>query len=306
MRGHQIESNAWEEKNDERSRHDDLLKHYVSFLRNCDAETFGISLAAASSKYATPAVWSRIFGVGSERVADVGDLIWPLIERPDFLENGVTLRDAVRFITAAWSSRAPKARIKFETMALDETRFKNQDDLGRWHRILGRIFKIVPEEELESMAMRALHRKLVASGLLIENNPLFRLTVSGGDHGVSGVGTMYRIDGENEPGFDTQLLAASESLFARVRRTTSDNPGSDLAALWGEAMALLALLEAHPTLSDRDECAAWGHISNAVERVALSPNYVPGTDSLPDLAIMFSVLDRLSASRYPELHGPLC
>jgi hypothetical protein len=46
--------------------------------------------------------------------------------------------------------------------------------------------------------------------------------------------------------------------------------------------------------------AAWGHVSNAVERVASSPNFIPGTDGLPDLDAMFAVLDRLSSSKYPE------
>jgi hypothetical protein len=65
-------------------------------------------------------------------------------------------------------------------------------------------------------------------------------------------------------------------------------------------VALLALIDANPGLHDRVDRSAWGHVANAVERVASSPNYVPGANGLPDLATIFAVLDRLSSSRYPE------
>lgn len=300
LRGHHLEANAWDEKESERTRHDDLLRHYVDFLRTCNAATFETSVVAASRDYATPSVWSRIFGVGSERVADVGDLLWPLIERPDFLENSATLRDAVRFIAAAWSSRTPEARIRFEAMALDETRFKDQGDLQRWHRILGRILALVPEEALELSTTRALRCALDKEGLLTGNEPIYRLTTSVGDPDDFMRDQLRDAGVDPNTGLNRDVLAASEALYAHVGRTGSDSPALDLAVLWDEAMALLALLDANPGLHDRLDCPAWGHISNAVERVASSSNYVPGADGLPELPAMFSTLERLSTSRYPE------
>lgn len=129
--GYEIEFNAWnEQKYDDRAHDSDLLRNYVRFLRDCDMATFEISVDASSRDYATASVWARIFGVGSERVAEVGDLLWPLIERPDFLENTGTMRDAVRFVASAWSSRTKNEHIRFETMALDETRFADEDELN--------------------------------------------------------------------------------------------------------------------------------------------------------------------------------
>lgn len=300
LRGQQIEFNAWDEEKEERTRDDDLLRHYVRFLRVCDTAAFATSVAAASLDYATPTIWARIFGVGSERVAEVGDLLWPLIERRDFLENSATLRDAVRFIAAAWSSRTCEARIRFETLAIDETGFNGKDDLHRWHRVLGRIFALVPENLLELSATRTLRRTLETDGLLAGNEPIYRSTSSAGND------DNYTRDQLRSAGVDTgaaphrEVLDASNALDALVKRTPSDSPAPDLAALWSAAMALLKLIDANPGLHGQVDCSAWGHISNAVERAASSSNYVPGADGLPDLATMFSVLDRLLLSRYPE------
>lgn len=300
LRGHDIEFNVWEEAEDGCGDEDDLLRHYARFLRDCDAATFAISVEAASRSYATASVWARIFGVGSERVAEVGDLLWPLIERPDFLENSGTLRDAARFVAAAWPSRTREARIRLETMALDETRFTEEDDLYRWRGILGRILALMPEDVLELEAMRALRRALNAEGFLTENEPIYRHTSYGGGHGEIIRDRLRRAGVDLDAGPNREVLDASDALHAHVERIPSSSPAPDLAALWRAAVALLALIDANPGLPDQADRSAWGHVANAVERVASSPNYVPGADSLPDLAAMFAVLERLSSSRYPE------
>ncbi len=82
---------------------------------------------------------------------------------------------------------------------------------------------------------------------------------------------------------------------------TSDR--AKLATLWSGATALLALIDANPGLHGQVDHSAWGHVSNAVERVASSRNFVPGADGLPDLDTMLAVLARLSASKYPERRG---
>ena len=69
---------------------------------------------------------------------------------------------------------------------------------------------------------------------------------------------------------------------------------------WLVTAALLALLDANPGLHDQVDHSAWGHISNAVERVASSRNFTPGMGGLPDLDKMLALLARLSISKYPE------
>jgi hypothetical protein len=94
----------------------------------------------------------------------------------------------------------------------------------------------------------------------------------------------------------------SNNLYVRMRQTSTDSPAQDLAVLWCEALELVALIDANPGLDDQGARAAWGYVSNAVERIASSGNYVPGAAGLPDLSTMFAVLDRLSASCYPDQH----
>ncbi len=53
------------------SKRDDVLGHYITFLRTCSVEAFKESVEAAASGYSSPAVWARLLGVGAERVADV-------------------------------------------------------------------------------------------------------------------------------------------------------------------------------------------------------------------------------------------
>ena len=301
LRGYEIQYNAWDEEEDGRTHDDDLLRHYVHFLRNCDSASFATSVVAASRDYATASVWARIYGVGSERIAAVGDLLWPLIERPDFFENSGTLRDAVRFVAAAWQSRTSDARIRFETMALDEMRFTAEDKLGRWHRILGRIFTLVPEDAFELEEMRSLYRVLNAEGFLLENEPIHRFTHTLGDHGDFVRDELRRAGVDLDAGPHMEVLNASDALHARFERTPLSSNVSDLVALWNDAVALLALIDMNSELHDLVVHSAFGHVANAIERIVSSPNYVPGTYGLPDFATIFAVLERLSSSRYPEL-----
>jgi hypothetical protein len=303
LRGYDIEFDAWDEDDDKEAsggRDDDILKHYVDFLRECDVPTYAASVAAASTDYATASVWTRIFGVGAERSGDVGNLLWPFIERPDFLENSDTLRDAVAFVASAWPTRSREARIRFETMALDETRFSEEEERVRWHRILGRILRLVPEDSLELKDMRALRRALDADGLLTENDPLRRFTSSWGEHEDYVRSELRRAGVDLDSGPNREVLDASDALYAQVQGTPSDSTATDLALLWSAAIALLTLVDANPGLHDKVDCSSWGNIGNAVERVASSANYAPGADGLPDLTSMFAVLQRLSGSRYPE------
>lgn len=303
LRGHDIELNTWED-DDGRHHDDDLLWHYGSFLRDCDIIAFADSVTAASRNYATASIWSRIFGIGAERVAEVGDLLWPLVERPDFLANSGTLRDAIRFVAAAWSSRSQEERVRFETMALDDTRFTDANQLETWRRRLGRILALLPEQSLELEEMRALRRELDTEGLLSENDPLYRYNSEpGDDEDTDFVRDRLRQAGlDLEAGPNREVLDASNALHAHVKRTPSDSPAADLAALWNKAVELLQLVDANPGLHDQVDRSAWGHVANAAERVASSPNYVPGVDGLPDITSMFLVLERLASSPYPESH----
>lgn len=304
FRGIVVEFNAWEEPDaGETSRNDDVLADYVAFLRSCDVASFRLSVAAASRAYATASVWTRILGVASERVAEVGDLIWPTMTQPALLQNGDTLRDAIRFVAAAWPSRSHAERRAFEEMVLDDTRHADDDARERWRLILGRLLGQIPEEALVLQPTRDLRRKMQADGELTDNRPIRSFSSCWGRHEDYVRGKLRQQGVDMDSGPNRVVLDASEALHVSVTATPGDSDAAQLASLWSEATALLALIDTNPGLHGQIDHSAWGHISNAVERVASSPNFDPGMDGLPDLDTMLAVLAQLSASNYPESRG---
>lgn len=303
FRGMDVEFNAWDENDDPRSLDDDVLAHYVAFLRSCDERFFASSVAAASCGYATASVWKRILGIASERIEEVGNLIWPMMRKPDLLENGDTLRDAIRFVGAAWTSRSREERRSFEEMALDDTRHVDDDARKRWRSILGRLLALIPEEALVLELTRDLRRQLQSDGDLTDNRPIrsFSSSLGGREDYVREKLQREGVDMDGSP--NRVVLDASNALHSSVNATPATSDSAKLATLWSEAKALLALIDANPGLHGDVDHSAWGHVSNAVERVASSRNFSPSADGLPDLDMLLTVLARLSASKYPEPQG---
>ncbi|NJB91692.1 hypothetical protein GGR72_000018 [Xanthomonas arboricola] len=301
FRGHDVEFNAWDEKDEDApGREDDLLTNFVKFLRGCDVDAFSNSVDAASLDYAAASVWTRILGVASERVGEVGDLVWPMMAKPDLIENGDTLRDAVRFVAAAWSSRTLEEKERFETMAVDDARHPDGERTKRWRRILGRLLVLIPEEQLALEVTRDQRRGMETDGELEENRPIRNFYSSWGGHEDWEMERLRR-DGVNmDAGPNRMVLDASNALNTKYKSTPGDSNAAELAALWLNAMATMTMADDNPGLHEQIDRSAWGHIANAVERVASSPNYAPGVDGLPELDAMFAVLGRLSLSKYPE------
>lgn len=296
-----FEFNAWEESEGNGfGREDDVLTNFVAFLRSCEAHAFSASIAAASRDYAAASVWTRLLGVASERVEEVGDLVWPLTARPDLIENSDTFRYAVHFIAAAWQSQTSDERERFETMVLDNIRNPDEDQKKRWRRILGLLFMLIPKEEFVLDATRSLHQQMERAGELEENRPIRSSRVSWVAHEEMEIEQLRRAGIDMDTGPNRMALDSANALSIKYNATPSDSEAAVLAELWSDAMSLMAVVNENPELHARVDRSAWGHIANAVERVASSPNYVPGAEGLPDLNRIFTVLDRLSSSKYPE------
>jgi len=296
--------NAWDEEGDNApSRDDDVLGRYVAFLRSCDMACFASSVAAASREYSTASVWTRILGVASERVAEVGDLIWPMMTKPDLLVHGDTLREAIRFVAAAWPSRSHEERRAFEEMVLDNTRHGDDNTNGRWRRTLGLLLALIPEDALALEPTRDLRRQMQAGGELTDNRPVHSSFPDWGVLDDCVRRTMRREGVDIDSGPNRVVLDAADAPHASVNATPGESDAAKLATLWSEATALLALIDANPGLHGQVDHSAWGYVSNAVERVASGPSFAPGVDGLPELDTMLAVLARLSASRYPQRRG---
>ncbi|WP_316348247.1 hypothetical protein [Desulfuromonas acetoxidans] len=305
LRGHYFTYDSWHEKDDDSPRRkDDLLENYELFLRNCSPEHFKISVEEASRDYTCAPVLARIFGIGSERIEEVGDFLWPLIQHSDVFENSAISRETIRFLVSAWPSRTREDRIQFETMALNETRFSDKDDLHRWHRTLSKFFAQVEEDLLELEAMRELRNSLKTAGFHTDNTRI-RITENSEYNSSDYMREELRRTGiDIDTGPNRLVIDSSDELKNHLDRISSDSSTFEFAALWRDITTLLTLLDANPGLHEQIDRSAWIIVANATEMVASNPNYEPGVDGLPEVTSVFAILQRLSLSRYPEPSEP--
>lgn len=293
---------AWD---DPEGRHgtqdDDVLAHLVAHLRDCAPEAFATTVEAAASDYAGPAIWTRILGVGAERVDEVRDLLWPFASNVTILAHEDIVRDAVRFLAAVYPSRTLDERTAFEAQALRPDLFSDKDEQRWWRRTLSRWLSLVDAEAIATEAMRAFRDELDAAGDLAGNPPTRSMRVSwGSSRGI----TRSLLAGEGldvDEGIDAQMLALSEALYEKVQVTPSDSEGAALAELWAAAVETLEFWDANAAALDaKVEQPVWGHISNAVERIAGAAAYAPGIDGMPSMEQLLAMLRRLWASRFPQ------
>jgi len=302
LRGRMLELNAWDERDpDLPNSDDDILAQYVQFLRTCSPEQFAESVSAASDTYATGGVWARLFGVGSERAADMADLLWPLTTSLGFLEHEDTLRDAIRCAAACYPSRSPDERRLFEEKVLAAWQSGDDEHETRWRRrLLGRLLNMVSEADIATDAMRALRAELAAGDELEDNDALhsFRVSHRAYDHVRE---TLHRqgVNADAEP--IAVLLETSDALHQLVNDTPAESDAGLLSALWPATVAMVGRLDAAGAdVPDEVLHQGWGYVANAVERIASAPAFEPGAAGLPSLGEIIGLLDRLSNSVYPK------
>ena len=297
--------NAWDGPEGRRgSQEDDVLVQLVAHLRRCTPGAFAETVEAAANDYAGPAVWTRILGVGAERAGEVGDLLWPFASNIRILAHADIVRDAVRMLAAAYPSRTIEARASFEAQALRPDLFDKEAEQRWWRSVLSRWLSLVAEDAIASDAMRAFRQELIASEELAGNPPTRSMTMSWGS---SRSITRSLVAGEGvdvDEATAAQMLSRSEALYEKVQATPSTSNGAGLAELWAAAVQTLEFWDANAgSLDAKLEQPVWGHISNAVERIAGAPAYAPGVDGMPPVEELLSLLVRLWASRFPEFKG---
>jgi hypothetical protein len=299
--GHDHEYKTWDDTEERHGiQEDDVLAQLVSHLRGCSPTAFAETVDAAATDYAGPAVWTRILGVGAERVGEVADLLWPFACNIKILAHGDLVRDAVRFLAVVYPSRPIGDRATFEAEALRPSLFTDEAEQHWWRRTLSRFLSLVDPGAIASDAMRALREELVAADELAGNPPTFsgsmrwepsrRITRSL----LAGEGV------DTEDGIDAQMVGQSEALYDLVQTTPSGSDPAVLSALWAATLATIDLYDANAAaLHEKVEQPVWGHISNAVERIIDAEAYVPDADGLPSIEALLGILERLWASRFP-------
>jgi len=169
-----------------------------------------------------------LLGVGAERVVDVADLLWPYASNPTLLAHEDTVRDAVRFLAAAYPGLSVDRRSAFEVEALRPDLFADERHQRWWRRTLS----IVDEANIITDPMRAFRAELAAANELGGNPPVRSMTMSwGSTRRVTR--SLFSREGVNvNAGIDARMLAQSEALFELVQGTPPDSEAVTLAALW--------------------------------------------------------------------------
>lgn len=296
LRGHQFEYPVWDDDDATRfNRDDDLLRNYFLFLQSCSIDAFNASVAAASVGHATAAVWNRIFRVGSQRIAELAEHLWPLFERIDFLIAWGTARAAATFAAMAWPSRTNEQKMQFESLLSGRAASEGTADQDHWQNTLMEFFEKVEEDALVLEPSRELRRTLAEADAPTVGTTGHMTTDMAEDHFDWNLERLRRegVDPHAEP--QRTVREASEALYKRLGEIPDDHPRCYLAALWSEAVALVNLLDATQELHEKVSMAAWGHVSNVIECIASSATYSPEVDGLPSLPALFSLLCRLSA-----------
>lgn len=295
---------AFEVETDSPSRDDDMLGQFLEFLRVCEVSAFSESLSAALRDYSCGAVWARLFRAGAERVQEVADLLWDVATIDNFLFHEDTLREVIDFISASYSSRSEEQRCVFETNAMNFDRLQDEGERERWRSILSRLLSKIPEDALVLETTQNLRREMAEAGELQANTPLrqFRMTTGNVQDFMHEELQSAGVNIDNGP--NAEVLSASDALHELVQNTPPNCDQEALALLWKQADDLVRQVSEHcKVLDDKVARPAWGHISNAVELIASNSSYDPSAESLPSLEILFQLLHRLSASRFPEHDG---
>lgn len=287
---------------EEDSREEEPLAAFVAFLRSGPREAFRDVVATVITLPTNAAVWARVLGVAADRPGVAEDLLWPLASNPHFLALQGLARDAVMFLAAAYPVQSLERRAAFEMSALSKGLFPEGREARWWRSVLGRLLSSVPHDQLATLEMRSLRAEMEAAGDLTGNPPFMSMTTGwGSDENI--VDSMLRSSGaqlERSP--DRDIRAASRKVEDHVKLLSKDPDAMALAPLWRDIVILVDALDAGAVAEPHPELvhSSWGAVSNAVELLAKSPAYVPGAGGLPDLDALLALVDRLSASPYPE------
>jgi len=244
------------------------------------------------------AVWSRILGTAADHGPVADDLLAPLVLQPRFLEMSGVTRDAIMFLVAVYPRLAQGQRQALEEHFLQEGFLEDEHQT----RLLSRLLSDVPTEQLATDAMRAQRAAFDVAGHLTGNRSAMETTF-GWAPTDDFVDSMLQRSGANlEQSPDREIRAASRLVEDAVKGLPGEADASALVILWEHATSLARLLESAVTPPPHPQLAhsSWGALSNAVEKLAASKAYEPGASGLPELNELIDLIDRLSASPYPE------
>jgi hypothetical protein len=292
----------WREQ-DRRARDPEaeVLSTFTKFLESTDATGFRAAVEAAIERETGAVVWARLLGVGAERLGLVDELLWPLVIQPTFVCVRGLARDAIIYLAAAYPARSIDDRKEFERAALDTSQF-SEDQKHWWKSLLARFLSVVPLTALATAEMHALRSELEQSERLTGNPAFLSITTSFGpsDRITDSILESAGAELNREP--DHSIRVASRALEDVLGADRNDDSANTLVALWNLAESVVRTVDSAVGSEPNVQVshAAWGAVSNAMERIARSSSYDPALQGHPPLDDLLKLVQRLQSSPFPE------
>ncbi len=143
------------------------------------------------------------------------------------------MRDAVRFLAAAYPARSVEKRRTFEAEALRADLFTDEHEQRWWRQVLSRLLSLVDGGVLATDAMLALRAELAAANELSGNPPIRTMAMSW----ESARGVTRELlaceDVNVDEGVDARMLAQSDTLYELVQETPADSDAAKLCRCCG-------------------------------------------------------------------------
>ena len=279
---------------------DNVLKSFAEHLGKCSFEVFGEVVSTAVAHETGTGVWKRILGVGSDRIEDVADLLWPIATSMPFLDTRDTCRDTVTCIAAAYPTRSEHARAEFEEAMLAWLSEPIEDKTWRENGVY-RLLSLVSSEHLVTEAARDLRNRLSDAGELRGNRPYMTVT-SGMLPNDDIVDRLLENEGATpSKGVDGAVRAVARPLEDALKSAEEDDTRR-VAALWALLCPLRDRLDRAETEGAHADVlrSGWAAIGEALTEIMESEALALETNDQPSLVEIVDLIDRLAASPWPD------
>ncbi|MFA8356405.1 hypothetical protein ACEPT7_00660 [Burkholderia ubonensis] len=293
----------WRGSDDRTDRRDAaVLSAFVSFLSTCQPDEFRQAVVAAQQEaVGSASVWARILGIAADRAGVADDLLWPIASTPEVGRISDLARDCATYLSSAYATASVEQRTALENLLVERARLTDEDEAARTRYCAARLLSVLRDDLIVTATFRELKAQLLATGDLTGNRPM--MTIENGWGAPSDITeSLVRSGGANvDEGPDRQVLDARRALDVSLKEASEHTTTESLAGLWAHVLATVETIDGLTVPAHEATLhAAWGNISNALDRIAGAEQYDPEKAEHPTLAALVGLLDRLAQSAYPE------
>ncbi len=279
-----------------------VLSNFASFLSTCSPDEFRQAAAALRQKeMGSASVWARVLGIAADRPGVADDLLWPIASTPNVSGIADLARDCATYLSSAYATASVEQRTAFEALLIERAYAEDEREAERTRYGAARLLSVLSDDLIATPAFRALKAQLEAGGDLTGNRPMMTLETSWGSSDNI-TESVLRSRGANlNDAPDRQVLEAWRGLDALLKEATAATTVESLTRLWRRTLATVKAIDGLAVPAHEATLhAAWGNISNALDRISGAEQYDPANPDHPTLAALVGLLDRLALSSYPE------